>query len=237
MISLTQFLTESVAADRYGVLLDHIEFKKIPDLAKLISLIKEGIIEANSRYKVLRIEAIENLNKQTQQYDADRLAKALEYEEKRVIAYMQTKPGIMKRSEEKRQKYIDDKLEKFKASWRGPMLSAAEYDEHNIRFAWHSYIHTESTYHDLVQYNIDKIDLLAKRIAEDIDDKRNDSTWSHLIGINIAVDNSGLTHSFAPQFHIVPMFDEETEKTLSDEVRGFGEYVSREYASGRYMGD
>lgn len=222
----------------YGVLLDHIEFKEIPNLEKLTALIKEGIIQANSRYKVLRIEAVENLNKETQEWNAEKLKAALQKEEKRVIAYMQTKPGIMKRSEEKRQKYINDRLEKFKSTWRGASLKAVEYDEHSIRFGWHNDITTDHS-HTLLGRDIDNIDNVAKEVAEYIDRLKNrDNDWAHLTGINISVTNSDLTDNFfGPYFHIIPMFDEETEKKLAKSVRAFSDYMRKEYDSGKYMGD
>lgn len=233
MKSLVEYITESTAISKYGVLLDHIELKKIPDVTKLIALLKEGITQANSKYKVLRIEAIEHLNKKTQEWNDAQLKKALVNQEKKVIAYMKTKPGIMKRSEEKRQKYIDDKLEKFKSTFKGASLAAVEYDENKLRFAWHKDVHSEHSYSQL-DYDIDTV---AKRVAEDIDDKRKDSTWSHLTGISISVDNNQLTNQWSPQFHIIPMFDEETEKTLSKEVQGFADFMTKQYNSGDYMGD
>lgn len=238
MLSLTEFINESTAIDSYGVLLDHIELKEIPNLEKLTSLIKEGIIQANSRYKVLRIEAVENLNKETQEWNAEKLKDALQKEEKRVIAHMQTKPGIMKRSEEKRQKYINDRLEKFKSTWSGEPLKAVEYDEHRIRFAWHNDITSEHS-HTLLGQDIDNIDKVAKSVAEYIDRVKNRGEyWGHLTGISISVDNSDLTTNFfGPYFHIIPMFDEETEKKLSKHVRSFSDYMSKQYNSDRYMGD
>lgn len=233
MKSLVEYIAESTAIKNYGVLLDHIEFSKIPSKEKLVALIKEGITQANSRYKVLRIEAIEQLNKKTQELNDANLKKALAAQEKKVIAYMQTKPGIMKRSEEKRQKYIDDKLEKFKSEYKGVSLAAVEYDENNLRFAWHHDIHSEQSYTQL-DYDIDTV---ANKVAEDIDDKRKDSTWSHLTGISISVDNSELTNKWSPKFHIIPMFDKETEKTLSKEVQKFQDFMTKQYNSSNYMGD
>lgn len=233
MKSLVEYIAESTAIKNYGVLLDHIELNKIPDASKLIALLKEGISQANSRYKVLRIEAIEELNKKTQEWNDANLKKALAAQEKKVIAYMQTKPGIMKRSEEKRQKYIDDKLEKFKSEYKGVSLAAVEYDENKLRFAWHQDVHSEQSYTQL-DYDIDTV---AKKVAEDIDDKRKDSTWSHLTGISISVDNSELTNKWSPKFHIIPMFDKETEKTLSKEVQKFQDFMTKQYNSSNYMGD
>lgn len=233
MKSLTEYIVESIATKQYGILLDHIEFQKIPDVNKLITLIKDGITQANSRYKVLRIEAIERLNKRTQEWNDAKLKKALADEEKKVIAYMKTKPGIMKRSEEKRQKYINDKLEKFKSTFKGASLSAVEYDENKLRFAWHEDVHSEHSYSQL-DYDIDTV---AKRVAEDIDDKRKDSTWSHLTGISISVNNEQLTSQWEPQFHIIPMFDKETEKSLSKEIQKFQDFMTKQYDSNEYMGD
>lgn len=233
MKSLVEYIAESSAINKYGVLLDYVELKKISDLNKLTSLLRDGLEQANSRYKVLRIEAIEQLNKKTQSWNDAQLKKALANQEKKVIAYMKTKPGIMKRSEEKRQKYIDDKLEKFKSTFKGASLAAVEYDEKDLRFSWHADVHSE---HSVTRLDYD-IDTVAKKVAEDIDNKRKDSTWSHLIGISISVDNNELTNQWSPTFHIIPMFDEETEKTLSKEVRRFADFMTQQYDSGDYMGD
>lgn len=241
MLSLSQFLNESTAANDYSVLLSRIEFEKLPSKNELISLIENGVIEANSKYKVLRIEAVENLNKKKQQYNDERLRKDLEAEEKWVIARMQNLPGIMKRSEAGRQKYIKSRLEKFKEDWKGwnrreLMLTAIEYDENKLKFAWHYAICTEDSYIDY-EYNIKDADKLAKSIADDIF-KRMEETWSHLTGIIIAINDDGLTTDYAPRFHIIPMFDEETEKELSKAVRSHTEYMLRLYNdSSRYFGD
>jgi hypothetical protein len=241
MLSLSQFLNESTATNDYSVVLSRIEFEKLPSKNELSSLIEKGVIEANSKYKVLRIEAVENLNKKNQQYNDERFSKDLEAEEKWVIARMQHLPGIMKRSEEGRQKYIKSRLEKFKDDWkywnrRSLMLTAVEYDENELKFAWHYDICTESSYEKL-KHNIKDADKLAKYIADDIF-KRNPDPWSHLTGIIIAVKDSGLTTNYAPTFHIIPMFDEETEKELSKAVRSHREYMLRLYDdSSRYFGD
>lgn len=235
MIELVQFINESVAKDRYGVLLDHIELNKIPSKEKLASLIEDGINQANSRYKILRIEAIEQLNKKTTEWNKAKFADALKKEEDRVIAYMKTKPGIMKRSNEKRQKYIDDKLEKFKSEWKGASLQAVEYDENKLRFKWHNDVHSDHSSTSL-DYTPDYV---AEQVAEYIYDKRNDATWSHLTAIDISVDNHTLTldRFWSPTFNIIPMFDEETEETLSKEVQEFQDFMSAQYNSGHYMGD
>lgn len=233
MIGLAEFINESAARSRYGVLLDRLEFDKIPDLTKLISMIKSAIVQANNRYKIIRVEAIEKLNAATKEYDNIKLKKALADEEERVIAYMKTKPGIMRRSEEKQRKYIDDKLEKFKSVWKGPSLAAVEYDEKELRFYWHNDIYSE---HSSSQLNYD-IDMVAKRVANDINDERNDSAWSHLKGIDIAVNNSELTSDWSPRFEIIPMFDKKTEDELSKSVRDFSDFMDKQYNSGNYMGD
>ena len=233
MKDLQLYVMESAAINHYGVLLDRIELNKIPSVEKLTQLIKDGITEANSRYKVLRIEAIEELNKKTQEWNSEKLKKALAAQEKKVIAYMQTKPGIMKRTEEKRQKYINDKLEKFKSEFKGTSLQAIEYDENKLRFAWHHDVHSEHSYSQL-DYDIDTV---AKKVAEEIDSQKKDTTWSHLEAISISVDNSGLTTNWSPVFHIIPMFDEETEKSLSKEMQKFQDYMSAQYKSNKYIGD
>lgn len=245
MLSLSQFLNESTAANDYSVLLSRIEFEKLPSKNELSSLIEKGVIEANSKYKVLRIEAVENLNKKKQQHNDERLRKDLEAEEKWVIARMQNLPGIMKRSEEGRQKYIKSRLEKFKEDWkhwnrRELMLTAVEYDENELKFTWHNDIYTEHSCREF-EYNIKDADKLAKSIVNDIYDTFKgtpDETWYHLIGINIAIKDSELAENYAPTLHIIPMFDEETEKELSDDVRKHREYMLRLYDdTSRYFGD
>ena len=62
MIGITEFINESAARSQYGVLLDRLEFNKIPDLPKLTEMIKSAIEQANNRYKIIRVEAIEKLN-------------------------------------------------------------------------------------------------------------------------------------------------------------------------------
>ena len=233
MIGITEFINESAARSQYGVLLDRLEFNKIPNLSKLTTMIKSAIEQANNRYKIIRVEAIEKLNASRKEYDNIQLKKALAQEEQRVIAYMKTKPGIMRRSEEKQRKYIDDKIEKFKSAWKGPRLAAVEYDEKELRFSWHDDVHSE---HSSSQLNDDR-DTVADRVAKDIDSKRNDSTWSHLTGIDIAVNNSELTSDWCPRFEIIPMFDDETEKKLSKSVRNFSDFMDKQYNSGNYMGD
>lgn len=233
MIGITEFINESVARNEYGVLLDRLEFNKIPDLSKLTNMIRSSIEQANNRYKIIRIEAIEKLNNATKEYNDVQLKKALTKEEERIIAYMKTKPGIMKRSPEKQKKYIDDKIEKFKSSWKGRSMAAVEYDEKNLRFFWHYDVHSEMSSR---QYNND-IDYISKEVAEYIDDKRKDSTWSHLIGIDIAVKNNELTTNWCPRFEIIPMFDEETENELSKNLKEFSDYMDKQYHSGNYMGD
>lgn len=233
MIGLTEFINESAARAQYGVLLDRLQFNKIPEVSKLTSMIKGSIEQANNRYKIIRIEAIEKLNASTQEYNDAKLKKALAKEEERIIAYMKTKPGIMKRSEEKQRKYIDDKIEKFKSTWKGTKLAVVEYDEKTLRFSWHDDVHSE---HSSSQLNYD-INTVAEKVAEDIDDMRNDSTWSHLKGIDIAVNNQELTTDWCPRFEIIPMFDDETEKKLAKSVQQFADFMDKQYNSGNYMGD
>lgn len=235
MISLKQYVTESSIRNDYGVLLDHIEFEEIPTLDKLTDIIKDGIDQATQRYKIIRIAAVEELNKKKTELHAEELKKALAKEEQRVVDYMKTKPGIMKRSEEKRQKYIDDKLEQFKASFRPAELEAVEFDESRITYAWHYNITAEHGYRDFSWKN-DTPDYVASEIAKEIDRWRNNEYWDHLIGIDIAATSGDLS-GWRPKYHIVPMFDEETEKQLSKSVQRFHNYMSREYNSDRYMGD
>lgn len=233
MKDLQLYVMESGAVHYYGILLDFIELPKIPSAEKLTQLIKEGITEANSRYKVLRIKAIEELNKNTEKWNEERLKEALPEQEKKVIANMQNKPGIMKRSEEGRQKYIKSRLEAFKSKFYKAPLRSIEYDENKISFGYHFDIYNDNGY-----LALNSIDAASKRVAKEIDEHRENPLWKdHFKGIYISVDNNELSKYYSPTFHIIPMFDEETEKSLSKEMQKFQDYMSAQYNSNKYMGD
>lgn len=237
MIGLSEYIAESVAREHYEVLLDHVEIPKIPSESKLKEMIKEGIEKAISRYKVLRIKALEELNEKILYWDKVKLKNALIKKEKEVIAHMQTKPGIMKRSEEKRQKYIQDRLNYFKEKkWQAPVLRALEYDENTkIKFYWHGDIYFEQEYKPL-RANIEEAAAeVAEKIITGLEYSSED--YDHLIAVDIAVNDDGLTTEYEPSFHIIPMFDKETEKKLSNKVKGFADRMEQEYNSGKYMGD
>lgn len=237
MIGLQQYISEAYNEKEYGVLLDRVDLKGVTDAKKMAKLIKDGLEQAMTRYKVIRVEAVERYNKKRQDDHDAAMAKAIEREQERVIAYMKTKPGIMKRKPEKQQKYIDDRMEKFKKEYPGvSWLAKVDFDEKYMRVYFHGDIHSGSSkteysneYHD----NGSK----ASRIAESItSNQKHDEDWKTLEALFITVKPSGLTDSWV-SFEIYPEFPDEVQKKLDKEVRRFSDFMCGEYDSGRYMGD
>ena len=119
MKSLTQFLNESLLNEARNmvwpnsVLLNNIEIDASKSKDELKKILRDGFEDSFTRYRVLFVDSIEKETEETKNRLANDKAKYLEKMEKDIREYMLTKPGIMKRSPEKQQKYIDDKLAKL----------------------------------------------------------------------------------------------------------------------------
>lgn len=150
----------------------------------------------------------------------------------------------MKRSEAYRQKYINDKLEKFKSEFREKQYKSlkkiVDFDENNAKFLWHNditadYINREYSCKYYSDEEITKVitDWIVGAFKND-----DEGYWQHITALNIAISEKDLNNfrRFIT-FHVVPMFDEETEKKLDKKVESFVASMRKEYDSGRYMGD
>lgn len=237
MIGLQQYINEAYNEEKYGVLLDRVDLKGVKDATKMTKLLKDGLDQAMTRYKVIRVEAVERYNKKSKEEYDKKMAEDIKKEEKKVIAYMKTKPGIMKRKPEKQQEYIDKKIEKFKAEYpKNRWIKEIDFDEEYASVRFHYDIHSghaTTEYKDKYYDNEKK----ASEIVDYIVSKRDhDEAWAALEGLFITVDYSGLT-SWTASFSVYPDFPEDVQKGLDKEVERFCDFMSGEYGSGRYMGD
>lgn len=237
MIGLQQYISEAYNEKEYGVLLDRVDLKDVKDAKKIAKAIEDGLDQAMTRYKVIRVEAVEAYNKKRQSDHDAQMAKAIEREQERVIAYMKTKPGIMKRKLEKQQEYIDKKMEKFKAEYpKAKWLAEVDFPEKYMRVYFHGDIHSGNS---KTEYSNEWIDNTkkAERIADDIvSGQKHDKAWQSLEGLFITVHTSALTDQWV-SFEIYPDFPDDIQKELDKEVRNFGKFMSSQYGNGRYMGD
>lgn len=229
MISLKQYILESSIRKKFHVLLGQIKFDKIPTVDKLATMIKDGLDEAVRRWQIVRIKAVEEYNKSVDNRNEARLKKELAEKEAEVIQHIQSHPGLLRRSKEKQQEYIDKKLEVIKSKFRPEEYAAVNFDTSKIYCVWYndpvSEVHDKGfdTYDDK-KYTIDKI---ASDIAADIyetmesdakfSSKKEYHVWEHLVGIDFVCYERDLRY-WRPCFGLVPMFDEETEKWLPETV-------------------
>lgn len=245
-------LNENKLQDQYGVFLASanivssvrgtVKDGDIESKDLLASTIEEAIKEATSKYKVLRIKAVEEFTEKKKKRIEDRDRKAIEDAEKRFYELMKTKPGIMRRSEKLRQEWIDGKMKEFKRDYKEyykkhpDYFPALEYDEKNVEIDFHDDYLKPDSFTSLNMKFLD-VQAVSKHIADAIG---TEYPWTHLKAINIAVSWDAL-HSWAPTFHVYPMFDEETTKQIEKESTEFNknlaDYMSRMYDQGSYSGD
>lgn len=239
MIGLQQYINEAYNEKKYGLLLDRVDLKGVTDQKKMAKLIKDGLEQAMTRYKVIRVEAVEKYNKKSEDdWNAD-FAKAIEKEEQRVIAYMKTKPGIMKRKPEKQQKYIDDKIEKFKKEWPAKhkkWLANIDFEEKYMRVYFYDDIHNGHSKREFSNQYHDNDSKAAQIAGEIVSKQEHDDAWKSLESLFITVEPSNLTRSWI-SFNVYPEFPEDVQKGLDKEIERFCDFMCGEYDSGRYMGD
>lgn len=238
MKSLTQFLNESLVNEARNmlwpnsVLLNNIEIDTTKSKDELKKILRDGFEDSLTRYRVLFVDSIEKETEETKNRLANNKAKYLEKMEKDIREYMLTKPGIMKRSPEKQQKYVDDKLAKLalefdkKNQWL-LNIANAKIDDNRIEYNYYNDIYTSHS-HKIIK----TINDLVNNVIEDI----NKEDWSkHIKSIMVSSNKFSRTFSFG--FDVVPVFDDEFEDELDASIAKFSDFMSREYASGRYMGD
>lgn len=238
MKSLIQFLNESLVNETRNmvwpnsVLLNNIEIDVTKSEDELKKILRDGFEDSLIRYKVLFVDSIEKETEETKNRLANNKAKYLEKMEKDIREYMLTKPGIMKRSPEKQQKYVDDKLSKLalefdkKNKWL-LNIANAKIDDNKIRYNYYNDIYKNHTHTE-----IRTIDDLINDVIGDI--KKED--WNkHIKSIMVSSNKFSRTFSFG--FDVAPVFDDEFEDKLDASIAEFSNFMSKEYASGRYMGD
>ena len=238
MKSLTQFLNESLVNEARNmvwpnsVLLNNIEIDASKSKDELKKILRDGFEDSLTRYRVLFVDSIEKETEETKNRLANDKAKYLENMEKDIREYMLTKPGIMKRSPEKQQKYVDDKLAKLalefdkKNQWL-LNIANAKIDDNRIEYNYYNDIYTNHS-HRVIR----TIDNLINDVIEDI--QKGD--WKNHIK-SIMVSSNKFSRTFSFGFDVAPVFDDEFEDELDVSISKFSDFMSKEYASGRYMGD
>lgn len=238
MKSLTQFLNESLVNEARNmvwpnsVLLNNIEIDTSKSEDELKKILRDGFEDSLTRYRVLFVDSIEKETEETKNRLANDKAKYLEKMEKDIREYMLTKPGIMKRSPEKQQKYVDDKLAKLalefdkKNQWL-LNIANAKIDDNRIEYNYYNDIYTNHS-HRVIR----TIDNLINDVIEDI--QKGD--WKNHIK-SIMVSSNKFSRTFSFGFDVAPVFDDEFEDELDASISKFLDFMSKEYASGRYMGD
>ena len=238
MKSLTQFLNESLVNESRrmvwpdSVLLNNIDIDTSKSKNELKKILRDGFEDSLTRYRVLFVDSIEKETEETKNRLANDKAKYLEKMEKDIREYMLTKPGIMKRSPEKQQKYVDDKLAKLalefdkKNQWL-LNIANAKIDDNRIEYNYYNDIYTNHS-HRVIR----TIDNLINDVIEDI--QKGD--WKNHIK-SIMVSSNKFSRTFSFGFDVAPVFDNEFEDELDASISKFSDFMSKEYASGRYMGD
>lgn len=238
MKSLTQFLNESLVNEARNmvwpnsVLLNNIEIDTTKSEDELKKILVDGFEDSLTRYRVLFVDSIEKETEETKNRLANNKEKYLEKMEKDIREYMLTKPGIMKRSTEKQQKYVDDKLEKLalefdkKNQWLLDIANT-KIDDDRIVFNYYNDIYTNHS-----NKVTRTIDVLVNAVVEDI---QKEDWKKHIKSIMVSSNKFSRTYSFG--FDVVPVFDDEFEDELDASIAKFSDFMNREYASGKYMGD
>lgn len=238
MKSLTQFLNESLVYEARNmvwpnsVLLNNIEIDTTKSEDELKKILVDGFEDSLTRYRVLFVDSIEKETEETKNRLANNKEKYLEKMEKDIREYMLTKPGIMKRSPEKQQKYVDDKLEKLalefdkKNQWLLDIANT-KIDDDRIVFNYYNDIYTNHS-----SKTTRTIDVLVNAVVEDI---QKEDWKKHIKSIMVSSNKFSRTYSFG--FDVVPVFDDKFEDELDASIAKFSDFMNREYASGRYMGD
>ena len=238
MKSLTQFLNESLVNETRkmewpnSVLLNIIDIDPTKSEVKLKEILRNGFEDSLTRYRVLFVDSIEKETEKTKNRLASDKAKYLEKMEKDIRKYMLTKPGIMRRSPEKQQKYVDDKLEKLALEFDENnkwllKIANAKIDDNRIEYHYYREIYTN---HGARVFR--SIDDLVNSVIEDL---KKDDWKKHIKSIMVSSNKFAREYSFG--FDVAPIFDDEFEDKLDASIAKFNDFLNREYSSGRYMGD
>ena len=244
MKSLVQYINEwkKDYIENFGrICINSIDINTSDSPEKIKKKINDGILESWSKFLIARISIIEEYNKtQTDNYQT-RKAAALKKSEEYWLKYKESKPGILKRSPEKQQEWLNDKLKKSSDEFDNnpfnnfiPIDASVKPDKLKLTYCWHDDLTGNSYKSDIKEDRM--IDILNDII--DTLKKYPDTTYNKLKKIVVAT-NSFTNRWNDTVFDIFPVFDDDTEDRLEKERYEFGQRMRKYYDSnvGHWTGD
>lgn len=244
MKSLVQYINEwkkDYIEDFGRICINSIDINTSDSSEKIKKKINDGILESWSKFLIARISIIEEYNKtQTDNYQTIKAA-ALKKSEEYWLKYKESKPGILKRSPEKQQEWLNDKLKKSSDEFDNnpfnkfiPIDASVKPDKLKLTYCWHDDLTGNSYKSDIKEDRM--IDILNDII--DTLKKYPDTTYNKLKKIVVAT-NSFTNRWNDTVFDIFPVFDDDTEDRLEKERYEFGQRMRKWYDSteGHYRGD
>ena len=244
MKSLVQYINEwkKDYIENFGrICINSIDINTSDSPEKIKKKINDGILESWSKFLIARISIIEEYNKTQTDNHQTRKAAALKKAEEYWLKYKESKPGILKRSPEKQQEWLNDKLKKSSDEFDNnpfnkfiPIDASVKPDKLKLTYCWH----------DDLTGNSHKSDIKEDRMIDILNDiidtlkKYPDTTYNKLKKIVVAT-NSFTNRWNDTVFDIFPVFDDETEDKLEKERYEFGQRMQKWYDStaGHYRGD
>lgn len=218
MKPLNHFIFENTLHNN-EVILDIVD----TNISNVDKKIVEGYESAFTKLKILRVETF------TAEDDA-RIADNKRIDKEKALAIMQSKPGLMKRSPEKQEEWVNKKMEELakENSWR---YARRIVDiPKSFLVGVHTDIHHDHGYETIKTEYADPIKGLTD-IANELKKKsRYDTCWEYLKQICYSTSSYG-------SIHIHFIFDAMTEEQLTQEQKAFSDFMCREYANSKYTGD
>ena len=244
MKSLVQYINEwkkDYIEDFGRICINSIDINTSDSSEKIKKKINDGILESWSKFLIARISIIEEYNKTQTDNRQTRKEAALKKAEEYWLKYKESKPGILKRSPEKQQEWLNDKLKKSSDEFDNnpfnkfiPIDASVKPDKLKLTYCWHDDLTGNSYKSDIKEDRM--IDILNDII--DTLKKYPDTTYNKLKKIVVAT-NSFTNRWNDTVFDIFPVFDDETEDKLEKERYEFGQRMQKWYDStaGHYRGD
>lgn len=244
MKSLVQYINEwkKDYIENFGrICINSIDINTSDSSEKIKKKINDGILESWSKFLIARISIIEEYNKTQTDNHQTMKAAALKKSEEYWLKYKESKPGILKRSPEKQQEWLNDKLKKSSDEFDNnpfnkfiPIDASVKPDKLKLTYCWHDDLTGNSYKSDIKEDRM--IDILNDII--DTLKKYPDTTYNKLKKIVVAT-NSFTNRWNDTVFDIFPVFDDDTEDRLEKERYEFGQRMRKWYDSteGHYRGD
>lgn len=244
MKSLVQYINEwkKDYIENFGrICINSIDINTSDSSEKIKKKINDGILESWSKFLIARISIIEEYNKTQTDNRQTIKAAALKKSEEYWLKYKESKPGILKRSPEKQQEWLNDKLKKSSDEFDNnpfnkfiPIDASVKPDKLKLTYCWHDDLTGNSYKSDIKEDRM--IDILNDII--DTLKKYPDTTYNKLKKIVVAT-NSFTNRWNDTVFDIFPVFDDDTEDRLEKERYEFGQRMRKWYDSteGHYRGD